>query len=754
MLKRSKRRDLEQPVSNEWKLDWIVAETPSSILYRLAGGRGAGCVSVTRIDVAEPYVERFLSSVEAQSDLGAPIETFGIDEDGKGYIHWGFESAKQLLFDSPDGAVIRARFLKVLLAIEALQEKIDFHGALTLASFIVDENQDVRLFDLCRVEELQKESDVSGMLARYFMPDGEGVHTASVRDVYALAIIGLELYGASFTDTVLDDNALDEGLRTLSQETPRWVESVLVPIVRDFKNPKYHTVSALISAIAIDERTYTGNGDEKSDVSLEELASLMRRGGKKKTRFDVHTFVTSRKGIAFSLTFLVVMLSCLGLLRIDTGFLATSFSASTSSRPDSPKVNATAPPPDFSEARVFLMLDDKEVLGNSNKLERAWDSLVENRRSAGDTSDVLEHLTRHIKSVGFDETDHAAFLMRLLDPSISNSDKADNLERYVAGNEIDMEELVVSLAHQAETELEVYRGVLEAELKNRGVSIEGKELSTEAILLLINTRGTLSSGVVAQYVSALSLRDVWHVLSYHATKRSKSLRDIVQAVLVRDDIGIYQRFYLEPLGQSSLDGTLPTRALLHGITEGVTENDIEQFLQWHGEGSEELLLASLNAASPKMAFLAFSGLASRPIEDSFLRAMIQLAEQVDLRQEPEFAPLLILAGLGGKLPEVEQQQLIRRAADVLTTDSQIITAMFASHREALVQRVLSELGESLHPSILVVMLDADSSDIRRNALLLLQNVRVQSIRQAVLKKYFDEKDESVRALYADLGLLQ
>jgi hypothetical protein len=274
------------------------------------------------------------------------------------------------------------------------------------------------------------------------------------------------------------------------------------------------------------------------------------------------------------------------------------------------------------------------------------------------------------------------------------------------------------------------------------------------MLLLINTRGTLSSAVVAQYVSALSLRDVWYVLGYHATKRSKSLRDIVQAVLAREDLGFYQRFYIEPLGQSPLDDTLPTRALLRGITEAVTENDVEQFLQWHGEGSEELLLASLNAASPKMAFLAFSGLASRPIEDSFLRAMIQLVEQVDLTQEPEFAPLLILAGLGDKLPEVEQQRLIKRAGGALTTDGQIITAMLASHREALVQLVLRELGESLHPSILLVMLDADTSDIRRNALLLLQNVRVQSIRQAVLKKYFDEKDESVRALYADLGLLQ
>jgi hypothetical protein len=367
---------------------------------------------------------------------------------------------------------------------------------------------------------------------------------------------------------------------------------------------------------------------------------------------------------------------------------------------------------------------------------------------------VLDHLTRHIKSVGFDKTDHAAFLMRLLDPSISNGDKADNLERYVAGNEIDIEELIVSLAHQAEAELEVYRGALQAELKNRGVSIEDKELSTPAMLLLINTRGTLSSRVVAQYVSALSLRDVWHVLGYHATKRSKSLHDIVQAVLARDDIGIYQRFYVEPLGQSSLDVALPTRALLHGITEGMTENDVEQLLQWNGEGSEELLLASLNAASPKTALLAFSGLASRPIEDSFLRVMVQLVEQVDLRQEAGFVPLLILAGLGEKLPEVEQQRLIKKAAGVLTTDSQIVTAMLASHREVLLGLVLRELGESLHPSILVVMLDADTSDIRRNALLLLQNVRVQSIRQAILKKYFDEKDESVRALYADLGLLQ
>ena len=749
---KTRRNDLKHPVSDEWKLDWSVVESPSSIMYRLARDRdGAAYVSVTRMPLTESYCDGFVRCVTALEASGALIERFGLDSENRGYIVWTVRSAKPLLYDSPKGAEARGRFLGALLAVEKLHEVTNMHGAFTENSFVVDDHNQVILFDVCRVADLAKESEVQGVLAPFRMPDVEGLEESSVRDVYSLGVLGLKIFGAQFPETLLDMDVLDKGLETLSKEAPRWMQSVVLPIVSEAKKPMCQTVSALISAIVIDERSHTEDGSKREDVYLEELAALSRRGKAKRKGFDVHTFITSPKGICVSGVGAIIALSFLGFLNLDFSALDILPEVKRANEPVvKPDVSA-----EFNEAKAFSDLDNPNVMKSSEKMRKIWQALVQKRTDTGHSTPLLESLASYVQGVGDEqEPQRLASLMKFLDPLLSHEEKAEKLEDYLDDGAQGAERFVVNLVHESGEMQSVYAPALRKALYTRGVSeASTSALSTTALLLMFDTQATLAESDVSKYATNLTDFELWELVRYHASKRTEMLPQIVGAALHLPDGNLYRQWYLAPLRKYPLDFDIPVSALLDSATKGVSLADVEEFLEWKGQGSEQVLIASLNSPESEASMLALSGLIARPIGEPLLARMVELVGRLDREKYQDYIPFLVLCGLRSSLSDGEQKRLIRESSTVLMSDSGIVSGIITSGKEDMLLLVLGELGDSIHPTVLLSMLDAKNPEVRKAALGFLQHVRVQSIRQAVLKKYFEENDEAVKALYAELGLL-
>jgi hypothetical protein len=529
------------------------------------------------------------------------------------------------------------------------------------------------------------------------------------------------------------------------------MQSVVLPIVSEAKKPTCQTVSALISAIAIEERLHTADGSKREDVSLEELAALSRRGKAKRAGFDIHTFITSPKGICVSGVGAMIALSFLGFLNLDFSTLDIL--------PEVKRANEPAAKPDvsaeFNEAKAFLELDNPNVMKNSGEMRKIWQALVQKRTETERSTPLLESLASYVQDVGDEqEPQRLASLMKFLDPLLSHEEKAKKLENYLDNGEQGAERFLVSLVQESGEMQSVYSPALRKALRERGLSEASvSALSTTALLLMFDTQATLAESEVSKYVSNLTDVELWELVRYHASKRTEMLPQIVRAALHLPDGNPYRQWYLAPLSKYPLDSDIPVSALLDSATKGASLADVEEFLEWKGQGSEQVLIASLNSPESEASMLALSGLIARPIAEPLLARMVELVGRREREKHQVYISFLVLCGLRSSLPDGEQKRLIRQSSTILMSDSDIVSGIITSGKEDMLLLVLGELGDSIHPTVLLSMLDAKNAEVRKAALGLLQHVRVQSIRQSVLRKYFEEKDEAVKALYAELGLL-
>lgn len=760
MIWRSRHRTLSQPASAEWRLDWSVSEAPSSTLYRLSNDtKGEGrYVSVTKRALSQERQARFLKTAALFQSRGAPIVTYGFDSVGCGFITWDFSSAKPVLYDNPGVDIRRFRYLSALLWIEVLHEEDLFHGGLTGSGFVVDERNNAFLFDVIHGDELAEEKKVSGELAMHWMPDGEGVQTTLVRDVYAMGVLGLIFFEARFMPRVLADEDVDKGLQSLRKDSPRWVHSVVVPIVSEPKKQRLHNASALLAAIAVDERLHSKGGEEvqhgggAAEVSLEELAGLMQRGVKRKRSLDIHTFITSKRGIVLSSVLLLFLLIIAGFFRMDL--------SASSGEVQEARVVATAPPSDpvsledLSEVNAFIELQRGDLVPNSERVRALWNRIVKGGNQGANASSLLHELAEYIETIGFTDPEHVAFLAQFADQSISVEDKARNIERYVQDNSDGTGAIVVALAGEAGEARGAYRKALQTVLCSGGCEEFVMRASTDALLLLADHSGVLSESDVERYAEGLPRDEVWLVLERYANKSAKRVSSVVKSLLKHEETNGVSAAYLAPLIQKSFDSRVPQSALIASARKGVSRRELNQFIRWNDEGSVRVLVASLAAKEAEVVSLALSALASKPIEDPLLYSLIQLARSANGDDRAGYVSLVMAVGLNSTLSVEERKDLVLQASKVLASDRRAITAILRSGSDEILQIVLQEHGALLHPSVLLQMLDSGSVLLRKQVLPLLQEVRVQSVRQAVLKRYFEEKDDSVRTLYEELGLLE
>lgn len=761
MFWRSKHYTLSQPASERWRLDWSVSEAPSSILYRLSNTtkHEGGYVSVTKRPLSEVHRAQFLERAKLFQSTGVPIVSYGLDSNGHGCVTWGFFAAKVILYDNPAANVRRFRYLSALLSVEVLHESDMLHGGLTASSFVVDDKNNVFLFDLVFAGGPPEEKTLSGELATYWLPEGQEAQAELARDVYALGVLGVSCFGARFVPRVLDNEAFDNGLRSLLEDAPRWVNTVVAPIVSDSKKLRIHNASGLLAAIAVDERLQSaeqsdsGHSGKVAEVSLEELVGLMQRGAKKKRTRDIHTFITSRRGVVLSSVVILFLLILAGFLRVDLKPSSVKMQDDRVEVVTAPPV-AAVPLADLSEAQAFLELEKTEVVLSADRVRMLWNRIVSGQDNSAEPSSTLRQLSEYIEGIGFNNPGQIAFLAQFADKSVSVEDKARNLERYLQDNTDDTGPIVVALAHEAGEKRNHYRKALQSVLCRSGCDAFVEVASTDTLLLLVDTSGVLSEGDVERYADGLSLDESWMVLESYVKKRAKRSSSLIRSLLGRKDVSRVSALYLAPLVEDAFDSQVPTSSLIASARYGVSKDDLNQFLKWNGKGNLRVLVASLISNEEEVVALALSALASKPIDDPLLYALLQLARSANPNERAGYISLVITAGLLSVLSDEELIVFVRQASSVLTSDSKAITAIVQHGGDTLLQLVLQEHGVSIHPTVLLRMLDSESSAVRMQVLRLLQGVRVQSVRQAVLKRYFEEREVAVRQLYEQLGLLE
>ncbi len=557
----------------------------------------------------------------------------------------------------------------------------------------------------------------------------------------------------------MDDEGVDNALQSLSDDAPRWIHSVVTPIVSDPKKLRIHTASALLAAIAVDERLQSaeqregGHGGETTDVSLEELVGLMQRGGSKRRALDIHTFITSRRGIVLSSVVILFLLILAGFLRIDLNLSSVRIEEERvvvpTARPVAPVRLA-----DLSEAQAFLELQKAEVAPNADRVRMLWNRIVSGQHSNADSSSIVRQLSDYIETIGFNNSDQIAFLAQFADQSVSVEDKARNLERYLQDNTYYTGSIVVALAHEAGEKRILYRKALQSVLCRNGCEAFVERVSTDTLLLLVDTSGVLAEADVERYADGLSLDESWIVLERYTKRRAKRSSSVVNSLLGRKDFSRVSAVYLAPLIEDTFDSQVPRSSLLASARHGVSKDDLNQFLQWNAKESVSVLVASLASNEIEVAGLALAALGAKPIDDPLLYELVQHARSANREQRDGYVSLVITAGLRSILSGEELKVFVRQASPVLTSDSQAITAIVQHRGDKLLQLVLQEHGASIHPTVLLRILDCESPAVRKQVLPLLQEVRVQSVKQAVLKRYFQESDQSVRELYEQLGLLE
>jgi len=751
---------LDRPAKEVWALDCKIGSVLQGDCFQAerATDKDDVVLWLSREPLSEEQVGQCIEHVErlcSVRDWGE-IEC-GVDSEKRAFVVLPHGSTKRIDFDEPGAVVLRNRFITCLILISQLHERGIGCGNITTGSFAVDSLGAIYFIGFLGGYGEKLASTVP-LDIRVFSRSGDGLVGAPsvAADVYSLAVMGLELFGAQFPLASIDVRQMEQYLENVRPDAPPWVLSVLATIVREPNRVLCRDVQELIRALSMIDVEYlktldvkragaTAKSEQELPRSIEQIRESLLSPEESRKRRIAELFRS--KYVKWSgISVLAAGVICLVVSQADILGIMMPAHMARKRAGDGQGTTVT----DVSRALAVLRTASSTRMGG---VERTSSSAT-TTGVAGDVgqagtsaqSDVEATITRKLTI----QPDNIVLT------SLSNgASTAEERESILALYEEFDDESKVRLAQafeKAEPDaVRMFREFLEKKVQ-RSLSFSSgrpmpQPLSIDALFLAAEFRLSPEAARVWGRGAMLSNEEVEWLVQAHARKRSAAVPYLAGLVLDRQLVQWPRTVFFEAMAQSDGNSGAPYEALLRSAEVGVSASDANLFLKWDDSLSTKVLYAVLVLSSDvEILQNVMSGLMSKPTSVETPLPILEACLQDGGSAVVKFAKIVGVLGLS----DANSERILKAELESVRGDSKqeiMVEALLEKGTAGAVEIVLAVYGTQIHPETLLPLLSRPEPRVRKAVIPFLKEVRISSSRALIQERYLTEQDPEVRRVY-------
>ncbi|MFO0416675.1 MAG: hypothetical protein ACK5Y6_05240 [Pseudomonadota bacterium] len=755
------RHRLDQKVEQLWSLDGKVGAILRGDCYRAraVGDNSPVFISLTRKPLDDQEFKGLVDHVKGLgAALGSGASSFGVDSEGTGFVVLDGGGRKRLDFDQPSTEVARKRFLGALVRLSQVHAAGEVCGGLAMSDFVVDHQDNVIFHGYLGGYSVGDGADVPLEAQRYLLPDRQARLDVDpgVRDLYSLAVLGLELFGAEFPAEAIQLSKLDEYLRSLKGDLPGWVDTILIPLVRQPGRGIYHSAEELVVAISMaeDQANAAKKGGAPAErISLEQLVMLSRgaRSRRKRSRFE--RWSESRLIRAAAMCGLAMLILNIGGVRLSKLIELREQIRSGAEAANADSVSEQPAAKVDVRGSYNALVTDLESASEGAEAKEAWTKIFKAARDSGNESSVrvIEAEIKRGKSLARGDS---GVLARLLDPALSEDERNRLFSEYTKQNRDASLRIVLGYIAQDPSARERYRGVLldlAGSLRGAEPKPDFNRFSTAGLVMALDDEGSASREVVSKGVAEISDEELWWLLSHHSRRRVKTVASVAKAGLDKGIARWPSRVFLQELSGLDLLSGAPFEALARGARGELGVSDVAAINAWYDPRALRalygvLLSADTTPAGAEARVAALKSLVTKPDRNSMVELALERTRTEGGEVPEVFSKMIGALGLADLLP----QEVIEGAFTTVAREPAaiaVVNSIATIQSPTVLRAALKVFGGSINPSLLLPLLDNPDLDVRKEVIPWLRDLPLASDRVLVRDKYQLERDQDVRGVY-------
>ncbi len=754
-------------LSEYYSLDWKFGANSLADGYRAYDKTGNLHCAIwfTREALTENGKIAFHQHILSLSEGGIErISRYGCDVDGIGYVALSSLATKRLDYDAPTPLVKARRFLAAILKIEALHLPGRVCGNLCGDSFMLDSDEDVHFVGYAGGAFGRPHRELSAEYRVLIPPELlDATESSQAADVYALAVIGLRLFGAGFPDNSIQASNVPDYVRSLDPQAPTWLRTVLPGVLSRSPTERYKNASELLDAISVHvacEKRLAAESHDGHDTLHDQkqehtqVISLPRGEIRRQAwlrqlsrpRLFVMSCACGSLCLAlFAVWSLVPIFPSIseteraGLLKSDWRDLINGEDV------------AAIPSQDTSEqpeagSRVSTNTEPTQTI-STPELSALWQERLSQGKSGGYSiaAEVLGYLVKAPSSMK--PADMSAIL-KVMELDLPKEKRRDAVISY---EPVDPD-LAYMLAGALTLDLSdpnLFRELLmRGARKQTGVGRAPIDsVSTLALIAAIPSARELFFEPIMQRASSMSDQDAWWLLETLILQRAEQLQKFVKSNRINQLAPGYHRFFVQSIAHASDMQNIPMGALLKSARRQPDMDDVQNYSQWYDPASVKVLLATLlmNANSEviesSLNALSTKSTGNVSVDD----ALSYVSNNIDVGR----AYYGRFIGGVGLIDSLSQEEVKTAFSSIRGTPfaSQLSKLMLQRGSPLLVKAILENLGDTINPVLLVDLLKHPDKRVRLLIIPYVKGVSLSSSWQQIVDAYLTESDPEVKARY-------
>lgn len=791
-------------ISDEYSLDWKFGENSVADGYRAYDkvAKRHCTLWITRDHLEETNEQKFYEHINSLAGGAVEkISRYGCDATGIGYVALPFLAVKRLDYDAPEASVKAHRFLQAILRIEAFHLQGITCGNLCSDSFMLDSDEQVHFVGYPGGEDATKHSDLPLKYQKFIPPEMvDGTETSQAADVYALAVIGLSLFGVTFPDAPISAAIGAECVKSIDPNTPSWLRASLLVTLSSAPQERYQSVSKLLAAIAVQIAAQKRLAAESQGT----------QGAHKELRDENQTLLSMRRGVVrrhamirrvlhSPLFLLGSVCALLAVAVVELGDIAKQTSTTSA---DTRGGLATINLGDFLGGQVSgdqkpaLEATDLQVkretgsqdgsvatiggaavgtgvtsalsLGATGSLSRdSITPMTEGIVVSSPVSGPFESFQRELaraKEGGYPLTaevlgylvntpstirpEDIATLLKVLQSDLSKEQRREKVLAYEAVD-ADLAYMLAASFSLDLSDQELFRDLIgRGAVKQIGVSRAPIDsIGTFALITSIPSARDVVFKQILQRISSMSSEDIWWLLETLALQRAGEFRDLIATQHVNQLAPGYHRFCLQSMARISEMEGVPVGSLLRCARQKPDVADVQQFSQWYDPASVRVLLATLLMSSDSQVLessldaLSSKSTGSVPVDE----AVTFISNNSDAPRA-DYGTFIGGLGLIDSLTP-DEIKIVVSSIRGKPNASQLSRLLLQRGNPTLVKAILDNLGDSINPALLVDLLKHPDKSVRLRIIPFVKDVPLASSWQKVVDAYLTESDTEVKARY-------
>lgn len=716
MLFRKKHITLNGPLEKFYSIGHVVGRISGAVGYQVYDKKAKNqrVLWITERPLDDTEKHRFCERVKALGkSSGSPVSDVGFDDASHGFVILKKLAVKKINFGNPSIDDLSVRFLKATLTLKAIHDRGIVCGNLSDDCFMLDAQKNLYFAGVAG----EPEGGGGQGYEMFRAPEQAlGAQATMSSDVYALAVVGLKLFGASFPSDEIQSDDVSSYLKTLSTDMPAWLQAVLPKVILNPEKTRVKNASELLSAISIQaaherQLVESGGASFESTVKARSDAVILRSVINEAITFTKLTGVL-RGVLMRPLIASILLVAGIGMAGY---WLATRWMAT----PEAPLV-ARSPAPG---ARLIVEGPD------SSEMERLKIAQETDKMPVNELTPLAISTDRTLSQ---DERMNAAIRLEQINPDRAYQIAAD---------------MSLGSAEDSVSKSILMRGATKA--NGFAKEIDLTSFSTAGLLASISsTRQAYLNSFKTGQIQIPSL-ELWFLLDNFAAQRLSGTRQLAEIAEARELSTWPRSIFLRIIQIVEMTLIAPVRGLVKLARFGAkSQDDVVAISDWLDSNSLGALYAILadEASPPAVIDVALDALEAKPFTDPRVGAMLDLLRAKDRNIRRSHAALLGNLGLSGMNAPARLDESIGRLASAGERDVICLLLLKLGGKDAITS-VLNRYGNALNPNILVDYLSTANPDLRLALIPFAKNASLLSARTKLTQAYIQEKDPQIKAAY-------